>query len=259
MWCSVRRSGRSRGARSRSTDGATGRSCPSASTAAWRSLWTFDDLFVAFVVVRLARGDVVDIRQIFAHVVHVVERERTAGDLHRDRSARTLGFLLLRDRVLAALRLGVGPEVAVARRRRRVGIEARTASVSTAAGARAAKAAAGARPRPAESRAARARSAEPAAGARSAGPAILTSARVAYRQRTAVEHLSVEFLNRLFGVRAVLELDEREPARAPGLAIDGQNDLGRGGHCAEVRTKVGFSRGVREITNEQTDGQSTLS
>jgi len=71
--------------------------------------------------------------------------------------------------------------------------------------------------------------------------------------------LSVEALNRLLGVTAILELDKRESPWTAGLAIDGQHNLRRRRHGAEVRAQIGFSGGVREITNEQTDGQSTLS
>jgi hypothetical protein len=60
-------------------------------------------------------------------------------------------------------------------------------------------------------------------------------------------------------MRAIEKLDERKAARAPGFPIDRQDDLRRRRDAAEVRTQVGFGRGVVEITNEQTDGQSTLS
>ena len=96
-------------------------------------------------------------------------------------------------------------------------------------------------------------------GARSARTAIFARARFADRERPAVEHLSVEALDRLFGVRAIEKLDERESARTTGFAIDRQHDLRRRRDRAEVGTQIRFGRAVREITNEQTDGQSTLS
>src|SRR5262245_41952526 len=122
-------------------------------------------LFLGLVVRRrLARRDVVDIRHVLADVVHVVEGERAAGGLHRNRAARALGFFFLGRGVLAALRLGVGAEVAVARRRRRVRIESGSAESAAATRTRTTKAAAGARA--AEAAATRARSAKAAA----AGP-----------------------------------------------------------------------------------------
>jgi len=39
----------------------------------------------------------------------------------------------------------------------------------------------------------------------------------------------------LLGVAAVLELDESEAARTAGFAVDGKDNLGRGGHDAEIR------------------------
>jgi hypothetical protein len=60
-------------------------------------------------------------------------------------------------------------------------------------------------------------------------------------------------------VGAVDEFHEREPARATGFTVDRQHDLR--GRCdrAEVRAQVCFSGAVGEITDEQTDGQSTVS
>jgi hypothetical protein len=60
-------------------------------------------------------------------------------------------------------------------------------------------------------------------------------------------------------VRTILELDERKPARAPRFAIDGQHHLGRRSHGSEIRAQVGFGRGIRQVADEQTDSQSTLS
>jgi hypothetical protein len=58
---------------------------------------------------------------------------------------------------------------------------------------------------------------------------------------------------------AIDELDEREPAGASGFPIDRQHHLRGRSNRAEMRTEIRFRSRVREITNEQTDGQSTLS
>jgi hypothetical protein len=55
----------------------------------------------------------------------------------------------------------------------------------------------------------------------------------------------VKLLNGLFGLRAVQELNEREPARPAGVAVDGQHDVRRRRHRPEIRTKIGFSGRVR--------------
>jgi hypothetical protein len=60
-------------------------------------------------------------------------------------------------------------------------------------------------------------------------------------------------------VRAVDELDESEPAWTAGFPIDGEDDLRRRRHGAEVGAQIGFCGAVGKITDEQTDGQSTLS
>jgi len=203
--------------------------------------------------VRFAGGHVVDVRHLFADVVDVLQRERAAGDFHRNRTARLVGVALLR--LLAARRLGVGAEVlrAIRRRRRRTGIaeagpsEAAWTWTAKAAGPRAAKAPGTAWPR------------TETAGARTAGAAILAGARFADGERASVEDLPIEFLNRLLRMRAVLELDEREAARAAGLAIDGQDDLRRRRNGTEVASQVGFCGAVGEVSNEQADGQAVLS
>ena len=58
---------------------------------------------------------------------------------------------------------------------------------------------------------------------------------------------------------AIDELDEGEAAGTAGFPIDRQHDLGRRRHCPEVGAQIGFGGAVGEITDEQTDGQSTLS
>jgi hypothetical protein len=66
-------------------------------------------------------------------------------------------------------------------------------------------------------------------------------------------------LDCLFGVRTVDEFYKRESSRATGFPVDGQHDLRRRRNRAEVRAQVCFSGAVGEITDEQTDGQSTVS
>src|SRR4051794_7761691 len=73
-------------------------------------------LVLVEVVGRLAGGDVVDIRHLLVWRVDIVEAEGTAGHLGRDRSARLVVALLFRFGAAAALRFGVGPEVAAASR-----------------------------------------------------------------------------------------------------------------------------------------------
>jgi hypothetical protein len=60
-------------------------------------------------------------------------------------------------------------------------------------------------------------------------------------------------------VRAIDEFDKRKSSRAAGLPIDGQDDLRGRRDGAEIRAQIGFSGAVSEITDEQTDGQSTVS
>jgi hypothetical protein len=60
-------------------------------------------------------------------------------------------------------------------------------------------------------------------------------------------------------VSAIDEFDERKSSRAAGFPIDGQHDLRGRRHGAEVAAQVGFGGAVSEITDEQTDGQSTVS
>ena len=73
------------------------------------------------------------------------------------------------------------------------------------------------------------------------------------------DDLSVEALDGLLGVRAIDEFDEGESPRTSGLPIDRQHDLRRRRHGAEVTAQIRFSGAVGEITDEQTDGQSTVS
>src|SRR5262249_8173294 len=201
--------------------------------------------------VRLAGGDVVDIRQFLVHRVDVVEAERSAGLLHRNRAARLVfALLLFLGGAGPALRLGVGAEVTAARRgaagRAAAGIERTRAAAAEGAGWPRREAAAG-------------RRTGKAAGTRTAGAAIFTGARFADRQRPPVEHLTVESLNRLFGVRAVGKFHERKPTRTSGLAVDRQHDLRRRSDGSEVAPQIRFGGAVCEITDEQTNGQSTLS
>src|SRR6185295_7506473 len=207
------------------------------------------------VVVRLAGRDVVDVRHRFVGRVHIVETERAAGLLHRDRPARLVvaGLLFLRA-AGSALRLRVGAEIATAGRRTARGSPA-TARIE---GPRA-SAAAERTGRPRRESAGTWTGGEPAGPRRPARTAVLTRTRLADGERPPVEHLSVEALDRLFGVCAIGEFDEREPTRASGLAIDRQHDLRRRSDGPEVAPQIGFGGAVRKIPDEQTNGQSTIS
>jgi hypothetical protein len=60
-------------------------------------------------------------------------------------------------------------------------------------------------------------------------------------------------------VAAILVFNEREATRPAGFPVDRHDHLRRWSDAAEIGTKIGFSSGVRQIADEQTDGQSTLS
>src|SRR5262245_33360718 len=153
-------------------------------------------LFGFLLVPRPARREVVHVGHRFFHRVGIVQRERPTGDLHRNRSARTLAFLLLWFGAGPALRFRIGSEVARARRSRCVGIE----------GPRSAK-----RPgRPRGEAAAWPWAREAARAGRAARSAIFARARLADREGPSVEDLPIEFLNGLLGVRTILELHERK-------------------------------------------------
>src|SRR5206468_1773722 len=152
-------------------------------------------LFFVLLVRGFARREVIDIgRQILVHRVDIVEGERAARGLHRNRTARPFLILLFAALLTAARRLCIGTEVATAcgRPGSGSGIEwPRSAETAAGTGTTETRARAG-RSRPAES--ARAWPAEPA-WPRPARTAILARPRLAHRQRAAVEHLPVEPLN----------------------------------------------------------------
>ena len=201
---------------------------------------------------RLARRDVVDIRHFFADIVDILERERTAGHFHRDGAARFVGIAFLR--LLTARRFRVGAEVlgAVGRRRRGTRVEPWTAETS---GPRTCEPAGPRTTGSAGTTGSRTKS----AGTRPAGATIFARARLADGERTPIEDLPVELLNRLFGVAAILEFDERETTRTAGFTIDGQHDLRWRCNRTEVASQVGFCGAVGEVSNEQADGQAVLS
>src|SRR6185436_5176345 len=58
---------------------------------------------------------------------------------------------------------------------------------------------------------------------------------------------------------AIDELDEGEASGTAGFTVDRQHDLGRGRNRPEIRAQISFGGAVGKITDEQTDGQSTLS
>src|SRR5947207_7644594 len=80
------------------------------------------------LVFRLARREVVDVGNILAdRILVVVQAERAAGELGRDRTSWTVGILLRLLRAGSLRRLRVGTEVTGPRRLRRRWIEARSA------------------------------------------------------------------------------------------------------------------------------------
>src|SRR5207249_1360413 len=92
----------------------------------------------------------------------------------------------------------------------------------------------------------------------SARPSIFTRARLAHREGPAVQCLPVESLNGLFRLRAVEILDERESPRPSRFAVHREDYLRGRRDFAEVTPQLRFGRAVREISYEQTDGQSVL-
>src|SRR5262249_33610139 len=125
----------------------------------------------------------------------------------------------------------------------------------TAAGARAAESS---RARTTAEPTARTRSAE-SARSWTTGTAIFTRARFADSERTSVEHLTIETLDRLLGVGALGELDERESARTAGFSIDGQHDLRGLRDRSKVGSQIRFGCAIGQIPDEQTNSQSTFS
>ena len=91
--------------------------------------------------------------------------------------------------------------------------------------------------------------------------ATTTAARFVLRfidlERAAAHVLTVQVLNGACCIGA-RHLDEREPARAAGLAIDRHDDVGRLSDGREVGSKVRFGGTVREIPDEQTNCQGFL-
>jgi hypothetical protein len=108
---------------------------------------------------------------------------------------------------------------------------------------------------PAATETTRARPAETAARRawRTTGPAILTRARFADRERAPHEELSVELADGLFGRGALSELDKGEPPRSPGLAIERANDLGGFPELREVGTQIFFGCLIGQVTDKQSD------
>jgi hypothetical protein len=160
------------------------------------------------------------------------------------------------------LRLRIRSEVAgAARRRRPERIKSRwTAEAATAGTRRATAAAETTRTRTAETAApAWTRPAESARPRRTARTAIFAGARFAHGERTSIEHLSVEPLNRLFGVGALDEFHERESAWTTSFPIDGQHDLRGLRDRPKVGSQIRFGRAIGQIPDEQADSQSTFS
>jgi hypothetical protein len=64
--------------------------------------------------------------------------------------------------------------------------------------------------------------------------------------------LLVEPVDRLFGDVALEELNEGKPARATGVAIDRNDDVGGIADGREVRPQIRFCCPIRHVAYEQT-------
>jgi hypothetical protein len=197
-------------------------------------------VFVLVFALRLARREIVKIRQCLVRRV-IVERIRAAAALDGNRTAWLLVFALLQ-LLIAALGFGIGTKIATACRRWcRAGLE---------------------RPRTEPRRRARTEAARSwtrrSTRAWCTRPAVFAGARLADRQRTAVEDLTVEFLNGLLGLRSIEELDERESAGPAGLSVYRQHDVRRRSDGAEVGSEVSFSCAVGQVSDKQANRQSIL-
>jgi hypothetical protein len=62
-------------------------------------------------------------------------------------------------------------------------------------------------------------------------------------------------LNGFFSLRSFCVLDERESSRAARLAVDRHRDLEWSRNRTKVRAQIRLSGAVRQIANEQTNGQ----
>jgi len=62
----------------------------------------------------------------------------------------------------------------------------------------------------------------------------------------------------LFGLGAVSEFHEREPARTTGFTIDRHHHVRRLGDRSEVGSEIRLAGAVRQIPDEQTDCQGSL-
>src|SRR5690606_17855137 len=81
--------------------------------------------------------------------------------------------------------------------------------------------------------------------------AILPRARLADGQRPALQRLTVEAADDLFGDGTVGELHEGEASRTTGLAIHGQRHLCRLADLTEVRPELCLIDAVIQVADEQ--------
>jgi len=65
--------------------------------------------------------------------------------------------------------------------------------------------------------------------------------------------LTVELLDRRFGLRSLRVLDKRKASGAAGLAVEWTHDLGRLADLRKVLAQVVFRGLIREVTYEQAD------
>jgi hypothetical protein len=88
---------------------------------------------------------------------------------------------------------------------------------------------------------------------RTSGASLLAGSRLADRQRTPHQELSIQFADGLFGGASFRELDEREPAGTAGFAIERTNDLSGLTELRKVRTQIFFGCLIGQVTDKQSD------
>jgi hypothetical protein len=140
-----------------------------------------------------------------------------------------------------------GTEAAATAAKATTASRTRAAEAATAAGAEAAAAS--------EATAARARTAEAPTRPRAAGWTVFARARLTDREVAAHEGLGIEFLDDLFGDRALREFHEGEAAGPPGLSIDRHDDVRGFRDRGKVRAEICLRGPVGEVADEQTDCQ----
>jgi hypothetical protein len=167
-----------------------------------------------------------------------------------DGAARTAIFGSLM-RLSFVLGRGVRSEVAIPSRRLGAAARVHRPRTTEAARTRSAESARRARTRSAE--AARPGPAESTTGTRAAWSTLFARPRFADRERTSLERLLVEPLDRLFGDGAIRVIDEREASRSSGLPIYGKHYRCGLADAGQVRAQLCLRGDIRQIANEQTD------